>query len=173
MRVPTAIWGPGIVSGETAEPMLSMDIYPTMLELAGLDAPSKHQLDGESFASILTGKSQKLTRDRVFWHFPSYIEGGGPSSAMRKRDYKVLEFFESQEIELYNLAKDPHETRNLAETHPDLANSLAGELQAWHEAGAPRPSASNPNFDPDAPKKRGREDRGKNKGGKEKRNRPS
>lgn len=174
LRVPTAIWGPGIVSGETAEPMLSMDIYPTMLELAGLDAPRKHQLDGESFASILTGKSQKLNRDRVFWHFPSYIGGGGPSSAMRKGDYKVLEFFETQEIEVYNLATDPHETQNLAEIHPELAKSLAGELQAWHEAtGASRPSASNPNFDPNAPKKRGREERGKNKGGKEKRNRPS
>ncbi len=159
LRVPTAIWGAGIRQGVSAEPILSMDLYPTMLDLAGLPAPARHKLDGVSIQQLLTD-GEPLNRESVFWHFPSYIGGGGPSSAMRKGDYKLVEHFETQRIELFDLANDPYERRNLADSNPELAQQLAAELRAWHEAtGAPRPTAANPDFDPDTPRKRGREDR--------------
>ncbi len=166
LRVPTAVWGPGVVAGESAEPMLSMDIYPTMLEMAGLPKPSGHELDGVSPATLITGKTDKLDRKSTFWHFPCYIGGGGPSSAMRQGDWKVIELFESQTYEIYNLASDPGETKNLFHSEPEKAEELVADLRAWQEGtGAPRPIEANPNYDPTAIPERGREARGKSGGG--------
>ena len=162
LRVPTAIWGPGIVAGETAEPMLSMDLYPTMLEMAGIPRSAGHRLDGVSLAPLLTGREDKLDRDSVFWHFPCYIGGGGPSSAMRQGDWKIIEFFENDRHEVYNLDDDPGETRDLAMSETAKAVQLLTDLHAWQEStGAPRPTAPNPAYDPDAPVKRARDERGK------------
>ena len=162
VRVPAAIWGPGIRESYTSDtPFLSMDIYPTLLELAGLPSPRNHILDGISFASMLQGASEP-DRDTIFFHFPSYIGAGGPSSAMRKGYYKLIEQFETETIELYDLSKDIGESKNLAKSQPELAKKLYTELLAWHEAtGAPRPTEINPNYDPQARPIRGRENRGK------------
>ncbi len=161
IRVPTAIWGPGVKQGMTSEPMLSMDIYPTLLDLAGLKPHADHPLDGESLAPLLSGASTRLDRDRVFWHFPSYIGGGGPSSAMRMGDWKVIEQFETQSFEIYDLSTDPGETRNLAEAAPGQAKTLLEALHNWQSStGAPRTTVPNPNFDPSAEPKRGRDQRG-------------
>ena len=164
LRVPTAVWGPGIVKGTTAEPMLTMDIYPTLLDFAGIESPAHHRLDGESLAPLLTGKADRLKREAVFWHFPSYIGGGGPSSAMRKGDWKVIEQFETQSFEIYDLAHDPTESRNLFDAEPDKARELIADLRTWQdETGATRPIEVNPNYDPKAKPERGREQRGKGK----------
>lgn len=162
IRVPTAVWGPGIVSGETAVPILSMDIYPTMLELAGIQPPGGHPLDGVSLAPLLTGKTRSIERRNVFWHFPCYIGGGGPSSAMRQGDWKVIEFFESKTYEVYNLRRDPGESRNLFDSEPEKSRQLIADLRAWQEEnGAPRPGEPNPQFDPKAKPERASGDRGK------------
>jgi arylsulfatase A-like enzyme len=164
-RVPAAIRGSGIRKSYTSDSFfLSMDIYPTLLELAGLSKPKNHLLDGISFASMLLGASEP-TRDTIFFHFPSYIGAGVPSSAMRKGDYKLIEQFESGTVELYDLSKDIGESRNLAKSQPELAQQLYKELLAWQEAtGAPRPTQLNPNYDPNARPIRGRENRGKGDG---------
>ena len=61
LRVPTAIWGSGIRSSHTSDtPFLSMDIYPTLLELAGLPRPEDHTLDGVSFSPMLLGASEPV-----------------------------------------------------------------------------------------------------------------
>ncbi|MCB1121092.1 MAG: sulfatase-like hydrolase/transferase, partial [Verrucomicrobiae bacterium] len=166
LRVPAAIWGPGIRKSYTSEtPFLSMDIYPTLLELAGLPKPKDHLLDGVSFAPLLTGGPEP-DRDTIFFHFPSYIGAGGPSSAMRKGNYKLIEQFESSTVELYDLGADIGESHNLAKEQPELTQTLYQELLAWQEAtGAPRPTQLNPNYDPQAQPIRGRENRGKGGGG--------
>lgn len=165
-RVPAAIWGPGIRKSYTSDSFfLSMDIYPTLLELAGLPQPKNHILDGISFASMLLGASEP-DRDTIFFHFPSYIGAGGPSSAIRKGDYKLIEQFESGTVELYDLSKDVGESKNLAKSQPELTQKLYAELLGWHEStGAPRPTQLNPNYDPQARPIRGRENRGKGGGG--------
>ena len=162
IRVPAAVWGAGIRKSFTSSsPILSMDIYPTLLELAGLSQPGGHHLDGVSFASLLLGGDEP-DRDMVFWHFPSYIGAGGPSSALRKGNYKLIENFESRALELYDLSTDVGESHNLAESRPGLTETLYNELLGWHKAtDAPRPTELNPNYDPDARPIRGRENRGK------------
>lgn len=162
IRVPFAVRGPGIrAAASSTEPILSMDLYPTLLDFAGLGQPPSHALDGVSLRSLLAGDTGSLGRERVFWHFPCYVGGGSPSSAMRQGDWKVIEFFETQTVEIYDLSKDPGETMDLSKTMPDQARELTAALHAWQEEiGAPRPTAPNPNFDPSV-----QPDRGKGKGG--------
>jgi len=165
LRVPAAIWGAGIQKSVTTDaPFMTIDVYPTLLDLAGIPRPGKHLLDGVSFAPFLTG-GEAPVRDTIFFHFPSYIGAGGPSSAMRKGNYKLIEQFESGTAELYDLDKDIGESRDLANSNPELTRQLYAELLSWHQAtGAPRPTELNPNYKPDAQPLRGRENRGKGGG---------
>jgi len=159
IRVPAVIRGPGIKPGVSQAVTLSMDWFPTVLELAG-QKPTE-SVDGRSLVPLLRDASAKLERD-VFWHFPCYIGGGGPCSAVRSGDWKLIEFFESGTSELYDLAADPGEQRNLAEKEPKRAAELLAKLHAWQSStNAPCPTKSNPAYDPHAAPKRGRDERGK------------
>lgn len=159
VRVPAVIRGPGIKPGVSQAVTLSMDWFPTVMELAG-QKPTE-SVDGRSLMPLLRDASAKLERD-VFWHFPCYIGGGGPCSAVRSGNWKLIEFFESGTSELYDLAADPGEQRNLAESEPKRAAELLAKLHAWQTAtSAPRPIKPNPAYDPSAAPKRGRDERGK------------
>jgi arylsulfatase A-like enzyme len=162
VRVPATIRGPGIKPGASCNAtMLSMDWFPTVTELAGLAIPGKLKVDGISLAPAALGKPQTIDRD-VFWHFPCYIGGGGPCSAIRSGDWKLIEFFESGTSELYHLADDPGESKDLSAAEPEKSAELLARLHAWQAATkAPRPSEPNPAYDPSSAVKRGGEARGK------------
>jgi hypothetical protein len=85
----------------------------------------------------------------LYWHFPNYTnQGGRPAGAIRDGDWKLVEQFEDGRLELYNLAEDPSEKKNAAETEPERARELVRKLQAWRESvGAAMPTI-NPEFDP-------------------------
>jgi len=161
LRVPAAIRGPGIKPGGSSQvTTLSMDWFPTVMELAGLTIPATANIDGTSLTPLLSGKSTSLDRD-VFWHFPCYIGGGGPCSAIRSGEWKLIEFFETKSSELYHLTDDPGETKDLSANDPQRAAELLARLHAWQTATqAPRPLQPNPAYDPSAAPKRGRDERG-------------
>lgn len=182
LRVPMIIAGPGIPSGLKSDtPVSSIDIFPTLTGLAGFPGigPERSEsafgiskrsdplgaattINGESLVPLWNGGT--LTRDTLFWHFPCYVGRGAPSSALRKGDWKLIEFFEDRHIELYNLAKDPSESSDLSGKEPETAKQLYTELQQIQaRLGAPIPTVPNPNYDPSAVRKRGRDER--NKGG--------
>jgi len=175
LRVPLAIRGPGARPGARCDtPVLSMDLFPTVLAAAGIKPPAGLTVDGMNLAPLLAGRPG-FERANVFWHFPCYIGGGGPSSAIRAGDFKLIEFFESGSTELYDLSKDPGESHDLTRSQPDLAKDLLARLHRWQEAThAPRPTAPNPGYDPAAQPPRGRDQRGKGGGGRppEKQKRP-
>jgi hypothetical protein len=80
---------------------------------------------------------------------------------MRQGDWKIIEFFESQTLEIYDLSQDPGERNDFNASMPDKAKELAAALHAWQEeTRAPRPTAPNPAFDPSI-----QPERGKGKGG--------
>lgn len=161
VRVPALIHRPGIKPGVSQAVTLSMDWYPTIMELAGQKPPAAAVLDGRSLVPLLRDPAAKLERD-VFWHFPCYIGGGGPCSAIRSGNWKLIEFFESGSVELYDLAADPGERRDLAKAEPKRAAELQAKLHAWQKStGAPRPVQPNPAYDPSATTKRSRDERGK------------
>ncbi len=165
LRVPMIITGPGI-KGRSDEPVSSIDIFPTLCELAGVPMSGNIEgwrlslLDGESLVPLWNGG--ELERDTLFWHFPCYIGQGGPSSAIRKGHWKLIEFFETQTVELYDLSKDESERRDLSAKEPKVAEELYAELKKVQaELAAPRPLEPNPDFDPSSIRKKGRGERGK------------
>lgn len=164
IRVPAAIWWKGMRNpGRTSEtPILSMDFYPTLAELAGAKLPQSQSIDGVSLMPILRGETS-LKREAVFWHFPCYVGRGVPSSAVRIGDWKLIEKFEDESLELYNLRNDPGESQNLAESQPGKAKELFNVLARWQRTTeAPRPTTINPAYDPGSAQKQGGK-RGKGK----------
>jgi arylsulfatase A-like enzyme len=159
IRVPALIRRPGLTEpGRKCDtPMISLDFYPTILEMAGAPKPAGHVLDGESLVPLLDG-ARELRREAIFWHYPVYLEPYNdsqwpwrttPAGAIRKGDWKLLEFFEDHRLELYNLKDDIGETKDLAAAMPEKAKELRAALARWREdLKAPVPTERNPEFDP-------------------------
>lgn len=139
---------PGITKPKSScnVPTIHVDIYPTMLELAGASKPM-HQLDGESLVKLFRNPDAKLQRDAIFQHFPGYLGAGvdswrtTPVSLVQIGDWKLMEFLEDGRLELYNLRDDISESKNLANDMPDKAKELHARLVAWRaEVHAPMPT---------------------------------
>lgn len=149
VRVPFVARWPGKVPvGTTGVPIISVDLYPTLMELAGGKAPAGQPLDGVSLVSCLTtGGKTAPDREALYWHFPGYLGAGRgawrttPAGAVRAGDWKLVEFFEDGRLELYNLRDDLSQKTNLAEKMPDKTKELHGRLVAWRKAvNAPMPT---------------------------------
>ncbi|MSU59558.1 MAG: DUF4976 domain-containing protein [Pedosphaera sp.] len=163
-RVPFIFRWPGKVrSGTTChEPIISVDLYPTFLEIAGAQPPANYPLDGKSFVKLLTGDGTgTLQRDAIYWHFPGYLGAGAgswrmtPAGAIRAGDWKLIEFFEDHRLELYNLRDDLSQTNDLATKLPDRTKELHGKLLAWRkELNAPMPTKNIPSTQPGVSKKK-------------------
>jgi arylsulfatase A-like enzyme len=145
IREPMIIRAPGVTpAGSTCDtPVISMDFYPTILELAGLPAePSQHR-DGRSLVPLL--KKQPLNRGPLFWHYPHYgNQGGAPAGAVRDGDWKLIEWYEDGSRELFNIREDIAEQHNRAAEMPEKVRELAAKLDAWrHDVGAVMPTPNN------------------------------
>jgi hypothetical protein len=128
-----------------------VDFYPTILELAGVKKDPKHTVDGVSLAPLLAGKGA-LDRKGIYWHYPHYSpQGGRPAGAVRVGDFKLMELYEDNHLELYDLKKDIGETTNLAPTMPDKAAEMHKLLTAWRQAVAAGMPTPNPKYDPKNP----------------------
>jgi arylsulfatase A len=142
IRVPLIVKWPGTITpGSTCTvPVTGADFYPTILEVAGLRPKPEQHLDGVSFERVLRGKGRQP--ETLFWHYPHYSRHpyGHPSGAIRQGDWKLIEWFEDEKIELYKLKDDLGETNNLAEQHPEKAKELLAALRAWRKrVGAQMP----------------------------------
>ncbi|MFM8282765.1 MAG: sulfatase [Planctomycetaceae bacterium] len=156
IRVPLVIAGPGIRGGKRVDtPVSSIDIYPTLLDIAGARPPSGHALDGRSLMPLLAGGT--LPPRPLFWHFPCYVGGSPPASAIRDGTLKLVEFFEDGgRRELYDLDADPGETHDLAGERPREAEALTAALHQWQQrTRAAIPHEANPAYDPAASRGRG------------------
>ncbi len=126
---------------------ITMDLYPTFVELAGAEMPSHQPSDGVSLASLLRDPAAPLDRDTLFWHLPHYHHCT-PASAMRQGDWKLIEFFESGAVELYHLGKDLSEQNDLAAAEPDRAKRMQAALAQWRKEVGARMPRINPDYDP-------------------------
>lgn len=133
IREPMIIRWPGVVEkGSVAsEPVMSTDFFPTMLAMAGVSPPRGVELDGLSLEPLLRGEGH-LDRDALFWHFPHYHGSGNrPSGAVRVGPWKLIEWFEDGQVELYNLDEDPEEAHDRSGDEPERARELQERLRAW------------------------------------------
>ena len=150
IREPMIIKAPGITQAgtECSAPVTSTDFYPTILELAGVPAVPQQHVDGVSLVPLL--KSDVLDREAIYWHYPHYSGGlgGRPSSAVRSGDWKLIEFFEDNRVELYNLRDDLGEQNDLAQANPEKAKALREMLHAWQKQIDAKFPTPNPNYNP-------------------------
>jgi arylsulfatase A-like enzyme len=136
IREPLIIRWPQVVKPATIcnTPICNIDFYPTLLQLAGLRPDPGQHLDGVSILPLLKNPGAKLARNTLYWHYPlkkQHFLGGRSSGAIRQGDFKLIEFFDNGEVELYNLAEDIAEKNNLAEKLPEKAAELQKRLKSW------------------------------------------
>lgn len=153
IRVPLIVKWPGVTKPGlvVGEPVTSTDLYPTSLAAAGLPArPNQHQ-DGVNLRPVLAGEGPLNARS-LFWHYPHYNghPSTAPSSVIRKGPWKLIETFDPAGVELYNLALDPGETKDLAGVEPAKLNELRRELEVWRKDVGAEMMTPNPDHDPAA-----------------------
>ncbi len=156
IREPLLVRWPGTIkAGITLNtPVSSPDIFPTLLEVAGATPAAGQVLDGASLLPLLKGGS--LPDRALFWHYPHYgNQGGAPSAAIRRGDWKLIEWHEDQHIELFNLTTDLSEQKNLAATEPQRVAELQAELAVWQKQVGAKFPTPNPRYNPNKPDGRG------------------
>ncbi|MFA5058540.1 MAG: sulfatase, partial [Opitutaceae bacterium] len=149
LRVPLIIKWPGVTQpGSTSSVLvISTDLYPTLLDMASLPPrPMQHQ-DGLSLVPLLKDTGT-LNREALFWHFPHYHSGVKPGGAVRAGDWKLIELFEDNQIELYNLKDDLGEKNNLATQLPEKAAELRKMLHDWRASLGAQMPTPNPSYTP-------------------------
>lgn len=143
-----AKWPGKIAKGATREEMvIGMDFYPTFLELAGMELLPEEHKDGISIAPLLTGEGKATERDTLYWHYPHYHRTK-PYGAIREGNWKLIEFFENGELELFDLKSDPAERKNLAKEKSEKAAELLAKLKAWRVSVDAQMPTPNPDYDP-------------------------
>jgi arylsulfatase A-like enzyme len=178
IRIPMFVVWPGKIAAnsKTDIPAMTTDLFPTILEASQVNVSEKMLLDGVSLIPLLQGSGQH-SRDRLFWHFPAYLESyrnmkevsrdtlfrTRPVSVIRKDEWKLMLFHEewvldgqdtsltgSNALELYNLSDDLGEQDNRILKEPAIRDELLSDLLTWIEQmEAPIPSEPNSEFDDD------------------------
>ena len=151
VREPTLIRAPGVSKPGSVshKPMVSMDFFPTMLELAGLPAQPKLHADGQSLVKQLKGDDSG--HRTLYWHYPHYHGSTWkPGASIRDGDWKLIEFYHYKNFELYNLADDPGEQKDLAQSNPRKAAELRTKLAAWQKQLKAKMPVPNPDFNQNA-----------------------
>lgn len=159
IREPLLVKWPGVTKAGSKcdDVVIGIDLYPTLLDITKIAKPDDVPLDGLSITPLLRDSSSSLVRDAVYWHFPAYLQGKGdphggpfrttPAGAIRSGDWKLIEWFETGRLELYNLAADLEESNDLSEKEPAKLKELHGKMKAWRDkVSAPIPTIPNPRF---------------------------
>lgn len=153
IRVPYIVKAPdGSHAGEVKdEPVIVTDFFATILDYCGLPLQPEVHKDSATLKPLIEGDIASLDRkDPLVWHYPQYHGTGfAPSSAIRVGDWKLIESYERERLELYNLSEDGEELNDLADTHPEKAKQLREQMHTYLQSiGASMPVA-NANYDPD------------------------
>jgi arylsulfatase A-like enzyme len=138
IREPMIVYQPDKISGgrQIDTPIANYDFYPTLCELSGTRVPKTMKPDGKSIAGILQGKERNQKQRAFYWHYPlaeRHFLGGRSSGAIRVGDWKLIEFFDNGDKELYNLKDDLGEKVNLLAKNPEKAKELQQKLDQWRK----------------------------------------
>ena len=152
LRVPLIVaWPKRIKAGRiNRTPVYSPDLFATALEVAGVK--NTMGVDGLNLLPLLTERGP-IKRDALYWHYPHYsnqsINAGHydqPGGAIRQGDYKLLEFYQDDHVELYDLKRDLSERRDLAGERPRLAAEMRRKLAAWRKSVGAQMMTPNPDY---------------------------
>ena len=145
IRIPQLIKVPGGNKNiKINEPTVSYDLFPTILDFVGIENNLK--IDGISLMPTLMGKD-KISREEIFWHFPHYHGSlWKPGAAIIQGDWKLLEHFESNSLELFNLSEDISEMNDLSLIYPDKTQYLLNRLHILQKETSANMVSINENF---------------------------
>jgi len=163
IREPFFVWWPGVVKpgSKCNEPVIGVDLYPTLCGIGGAKLPEGQASDGVSLLPLFKGEVETFGDRPIFWHFPAYLQSysvtneqrdplfrSRPCSIIRMGDWKLHQYFEDGGLELYNLREDIGETKDLSKSNAAKTKELRTMLESWRkETDAPVPSEPNPDFD--------------------------
>ena len=130
-------WPAHIPAGSVSrQPTANIDHYPTLLAAAGAKADAKQKLDGTSLLRIWQKPDTQIKREPLYWHYPlekPHFLGGRSSGAIRDGDWKLIENFTDNSVELYHLANDPGEKVNLADQRLAKRTVMLDQLVNWRK----------------------------------------
>ncbi len=128
-------------------PVTSPDFLPSILEMAGIPLGPEQHTDGVSFVPLLKGET-KLNREAIYWHFPHYSNHGmqSPGGAIRCGDYKLLDYFENNTVQLFNLKDDIGEQHDLSKSNPEKVKELGDMLNSWRKSISAKMMEPNPSY---------------------------
>ena len=141
VRVPFLLsWKGKLPAGSTyGKPVIQLDVLPTALAAAGVEAKPEWKLDGVNLLPFLTGADPGSPHDALFWRM-------GSQAAVRKGDWKLVRYdstldkpgarsnaarVEATPFRLYNLVQDPGEARDLSAGNPDKVKELLAAFESW------------------------------------------
>jgi arylsulfatase A-like enzyme len=149
IRVPLIVYWPheGRRGAVCDVPVISNDFYPTILQMAGLPLRPHRHVDGVSFVPLLTGGGT-VDREAIYWHFPHYSNHGmqSPGGAVRAGDFKLLEYFEKGNVQLFDLRQDIGEQNDLSQVMPEKVAQLRSMLHDWRKAVSAQSMQPNPEY---------------------------
>ncbi len=148
IRIPLLI-KPSNYSGDDKvvdEPVISHDLYPTLHSMAGISINNSEEIDGVNI-SPLFNENKELNRKEIHWYYPHYHGSGWiPGAAIRQGKWKLLEFYETEKLELYDLSKDISEKNDVSILYPEKTKELKNKLQELLKKNNAKPIAINNNF---------------------------
>lgn len=144
-RTPLIVYWKGKIQGARtiAEPAITMDIYSTILDVAGVKQGK--DVDGKSLFPVI--QNNKKYNRALYWHYPHY-HLDNPYGSVRYGDWKLIQYFEDNHLELYNLKTDLSENQNLATANPAKAKQLLTMMRKWRTKVDAQMPTVNPNYDP-------------------------
>ena len=159
IREPLIVRWPGVTKpgSVSRQAVVSTDFFPTMIDAAGAWKLrlTAGPMDGVTLKPALE-QSAPLGDREIYWHYPHYSNQlGRPGGAVRQGDFKLIEFYDDDSLELYNLAEDIGERNNLAEAMPEKAGDLWKLLDDWRRSLGAKMPTPNPHYDPERAHLRG------------------
>jgi arylsulfatase A-like enzyme len=132
IRIPFIISWPGRLRENSVcrEPVMFMDIMPTIAAAVGASLPPGRALEGRNMLPLLTGKAAGPLHDALFW------DGAEQKTAVRSGRWKLVN--NQGKIELFDLESDIGEKTDLAAQKPDIVAQLREKFETWSKANAPR-----------------------------------
>ena len=149
IRIPLIFKWPGHIPVNSVcdEMVITDDMFPTIADMAGCGELVPNDIDGVSLSPLLEGNGS-LERDMLCWYYPHYSpQAQMPGYAVRKGDYKLIEYYDPQTVELYNIGEDTGERNNLAESHPEKVEELREAFNVWLDRMHPVRHKLNPAYE--------------------------
>jgi arylsulfatase A-like enzyme len=145
IRLPFIAWGPGLVAaGRTNEStvLMGIDLLPSLAKIGGASLPADYQADGEGLSAAILGSASPSRTRPIFWEYGRNAtafaypapRNRSPNLAMLDGNWKLLVNADGTGLELYDLARDSHESTNMATKEPDIASRLKDELLRWRKS---------------------------------------